>query len=475
MQIPPLGNNTPGEILWSGRQSRGRCVRVKENRFLLCDAAMTDQKPGISPLFLSQFEVDAAVPFKRHLNRLEVEIGQEDYSQLKRVERLDPAPPETHFERLTEITGRLLKSTQNNYNRDLLQRLGVRIYLDEAHYAIYYRLPDRCLRFVAAWRETVLKKFFTVLPTADSPWRSCRQGLPDFEARFLHDAAGGVLLLRHQQEEQRTAAPLITASHGPYDPHTLEVALYFLRTGRGGAALINLGFAGREPLTDDNLKRLDAWGVPLNPSNIDVIYPYTDEHGHPCCYKLEEGLPRYVAALAMTLPELVIDVHGCVGTYSADRRVLVGLGGLPPFRAPEEIGALSSAGEILYLQPHAAVRRGLDLIRELSDQMYVQFCTGSHRCYNFALLGGMQLLGFPVDPQQDVDSLVSGEERAFLPRENLRWIPGAGANALQRQAARKLNPAAQCLHVEIPTSVRRKMILKLRSLEIESSLDASSL
>ena len=47
--------------------------------------------------------------------------------------------------------------------------------------------------------------------------------------------------------------------------------------------------------------------------------------------------------------------------------------------------------------------------------------------------------------------------------------------ALQRIAAHKLNPASQCLHVEIPTAVRRKMVLKLRSLEIESSLDASGL
>ena len=60
--------------------------------------------------------------------------------------------------------------------------------------------------------------------------------------------AGGALLLRHQQGDIRQQRPLITASHGPYDPHTLEVTLYFLRTGKGGSAIINLGFAGREPL-----------------------------------------------------------------------------------------------------------------------------------------------------------------------------------------------------------------------------------
>ena len=43
---------------------------------------MNNQRPTISPLFLSQFEVDEALPFQRHLNRLEVEIGQEDYSKL---------------------------------------------------------------------------------------------------------------------------------------------------------------------------------------------------------------------------------------------------------------------------------------------------------------------------------------------------------------------------------------------------------
>jgi hypothetical protein len=107
--------------------------------------------------------------------------------------------------------------------------------------------------------------------------------------------------------------------------------------------------------------------------------------------------------------------------------------------------------------------------------MYVQFCGGSHLCYNFALLGGMQLLGFQIDPRNDVDSLLEGEERAFLPRENLRWIPGAGANALQRISAHKLNPNTCCLHVEIPTAVRRKMVLKLRSLEIESSYESSGL
>jgi hypothetical protein len=436
---------------------------------------MPDQRPSISPLFLSQFEVDEAIPFQRHLNRLEVEIGKEDYSQLKRVELLDEIPDEETFSGMAEITIRLLKNTQNNYNRELLKRLQVRIYLDPVHYSVYYRFPDRCLRFVATWRQAVLQRFFYGTPTEDSGWRSCGQALPDFAGRYMPDAAGGVLLLRHQQDEIHQERPLVTASHGPYDPHTLEVALYFLRTGKGGSAIINLGFAGREPLTDENLKQLAAWGVPLNPSNIDVIYPYIDEHGHPYCYKLEEGLPGYVAAMESGLPDLVVDIHGCVGTFSEDRRVVVGLGGLPPYRDPEQIGTLHKKKGVFYLQPNEAMRRGLALVRDLSAEMYVQLCAGTHQCYNFALLGGMQLLGTRIDPQVDVDSLLEGEDRAFLPNEDLRWLPGAGANALQRIAAHKLNPHTQCLHVEIPTAVRRKMVLKLRSLEIEASLDASGL
>ena len=436
---------------------------------------MSNQRPSISPLFLSQFEVDESVPFQRHLNRLEVEIGQEDYSKLKRVELLDEVPDEATFAAMLEITERLLKSTQNNYNRELIKRLQIRIYLDPIQYSVYYRLPDRCLRFVATWRQEVLQRFFADVPTEDSGWHACGHALPEFEGRYRPDAAGGALLLRHRQENIRQQSPLITASHGPYDPHTLEVTLYFLRTGKGGSAIINLGFAGREPLTDENLAQLESWGVPLNPSNIDVIYPYIDEHGHPYCYKLEEGLPGYVAALKLSLPDLVIDIHGCVGTFSDDRRVVVGLGGLPPFREPQQIGRLQRKEDVFYLQPHKAIRHGLTLVRDLSAEIYVQFCADAHRCYNFAMLGGMQLLGTQIDPRIDVESLLDGEDRAFLPNEDLRWLPGAGANALQRIAAHKLNPNSQCLHVEIPTAVRRKMVLKLRSMEIESSLDASGL
>ncbi len=436
---------------------------------------MNDRRPSISPLFLSDFEVDATVPFQRHLNRLEVEIGQEDYSQLKHVERLEQPPTEATFSAMEELTARLLRTTQNNYNRALIKELGVRIYLDAADYTIYYRLPEFCLRFVATWRRAVLKRFFPEVPQATGDWRPCGRALPDFEARYLADEAGGVLLLRHVQSEVRHQRPLVTASHGPYDPHTLEVALYFLRAGKGGAALINLGFAGREPLTDANLSRLEAWGVPLNPSNIDVIYPYCNAQGHPYCYKLEEGLPRFVTEIGIALPELVLDVHGCVGTRPDDRRVVVGLGGLPPFAEPEHFGTFREEAGVLHLQPNDSLRQGLALVRELSDTMYVQLCSSAHRCYNFALLGGMQLLGAMVDPHADIGSLLEGEERAFLPGEDVRWIPGAGANALQRHAARKLNPQALCLHVEIPTAVRRKMVLRLRALEIESSLDASGL
>lgn len=436
---------------------------------------MNDQKVAISPLFLNEFEVDESVPFKRHLNRLEVEIGEEDYSQLKNVELLDHMPPEEEFASMEDITGRLLETTQNNYNRELLLRLKARIYLKAEDYSIYYRLPGLCLRFIAKWRQNTLKKFFRREPIEDTGWHPCGHALPGFEGRYLPDEAGGVLLLRHGEEDVRVTGPLVTASHGPYDPHTLEVTLYFLRSGKGGSALINLGFSGREPLADENLEKLEQWGVPLNPSNIDVIYPYTDAAGHPYCYKLEENLALFAEKLETGRPELILDIHGCVGTYREDQRVVVGLGGLPPFREPEELGSLVKKDGILFLQPNDIIRHGLSLVRELSAEMYVQFCADSHLCYNFALLGGMQLLGFQVDPEADIDSLLDGEERAYLPADDLRWIPGAGANALQRISARRLNPKSQCIHVEIPTAIRKKMILKLRSLEIESSLDASGL
>ena len=65
---------------------------------------MKKQPPGISPLFLNHFEVDEAIPFQRHLNRLEVEIGREDYSQLKRVELLDHLPGDETFASMVEMT-----------------------------------------------------------------------------------------------------------------------------------------------------------------------------------------------------------------------------------------------------------------------------------------------------------------------------------------------------------------------------------
>lgn len=436
---------------------------------------MNSGRPNISPLFISQFEVDASSPFERHLNRLEVEIGQEDYSKLKRVELLTETPTEDAFSAMVEITQRLLNSTQNIYNRDLLIRLNVRIYLDPLSYTVVYRQPNQCLRFIPTWRNTVLEQFFQTQPQQDTDWIDCRSALPEFVCRFVADASGGVLLLKHQSRTLTRQRPLITASHGPYDPHTLEVALYFLRTEKAGSAIINLGFAGREPLADECLKSLAKWGVPLNPSNIDVIYPYIDEHGHPNCYKLEEGLLRYIDLLDLAQTELVIDVHGCVGTSQTDQAVIVGMGGLPPYHQPADFGNCRDVQSVWHLFPDKLFRRGLGLIRELSPEIYVQFCTNPHLAYNFALLGGMQLIGSCFDPHKDVSSLMTGEERSYLPKEDLRWLPAAGANALQRLAMRKINPEAICLHVEIPTAVRRKMVLKLHALEFESSLDASAL
>ena len=125
---------------------------------------MSGRRPEISPLFISQFEVDSSSPFERHLNRLEVEIGREDYSQLKRVALLTIPPSEESFSAMVEMTERLLNSTQNIYNRDLLIRLGVRIYLEPASYKVYYRLSDRCLCFIPTWRNKVLGQFFQPQP-----------------------------------------------------------------------------------------------------------------------------------------------------------------------------------------------------------------------------------------------------------------------------------------------------------------------
>ncbi len=435
---------------------------------------MPDHPPRIPHLFLSDFEVDEAAPFRRYLNRLEVEIGKEDYRQLKQVELLEESPPEAVFAGMTDLTERLLRTSQNNYNCALLRRLGIRVYLDAPRYDIYYRLPEKTLRFSALWRRSVLRRFFREPPLADTDWQSCRSALPGFVVRFLPDNAGGVLLLKREDGELRDL-PLLTAPHGPYDPHTLEVTLYFLRTGKGGAALVNLGFAGREPLADENVRRLNDWGVPLNPSNIDVIYPYVDEDGHPYCYKLERGLRQYVQMLAVEPPRLILDLHACVGTSADDRQLAIGLGGLPPFRKLEEIGSVETFGRIHHLQPHPGLRRGLALVRDLSQQMFVQFCADPHRCYNFAVLGGLQLIGSCFDPRLVVRSLVDDEERTYLPRENLRWLPGAGANALQRIEAAKLGGGTVCLHVEMPVAVRRKIALRLKEMEIGESMDSSGL
>ncbi len=58
---------------------------------------------------------------------------------------------------------------------------------------------------------------------------------------------------------------------------------------------------------------------------------------------------------------------------------------------------------------------------------------------------------------------------------NLRWLPGAGGNALQRHEARKQQRDLLCLQVEIPTPVRRRVALQLRELAIDESLTASCL
>lgn len=212
---------------------------------------------NIPPLFVNRFRVDDAAPFKRHLNRLEVEIAREDYSGLKSLELVEPLPDESFYVRLKDLTELLLHTTQNNYNRQLIKELEIRIYMDVPSYRVYYRLGDRCICFRPHWREQVLESFFDRVPQTDTDWQACRF-LSGFNCRFIADGAGGTLLLA--REDSAPQLPLLTVSHGPYDPHTLEVALYFLRNGKGRGALINLGFSGREPLADKNLQKLKAWG-----------------------------------------------------------------------------------------------------------------------------------------------------------------------------------------------------------------------
>ncbi len=435
---------------------------------------MPARPPQIPPLFLSDFKVDETAPFRRYLNRLEVEIGKEDYRQLKQVDLLDESPTEEFFSDMVDLTERLLKTSQNNYNCSLIRELGIRIYLDESRYEIFYRLPGKTIRFSARWRQMVLRRFFRELPTGDTGWVSCSNALPGFSVRFLADDAGGSLLLKRASGEQPDL-PLLTAPHGPFDPHTLEVTLYFLRTGKGNAALINLGFAGREPLADENAEKLKEWGIPLNPSNIDVIYPYVDDDGHPCCYKLERDLARYIELLGIRPPSLILDLHACVGTSARDRQLAIGLGGLPPYVSLEDIGRSEAYGAIYHLYPKALLRHGLSLLRDLSPEMFVQFCKSPHQCYNFAVLGGMQLIGSCFDPLQTVKSLVENEERTYLPRENLRWLPGAGANSLQRIEAKKMGAGTLCLHVEMPMAVRKRIVLRLKEMEIGESLMSSGL
>lgn len=431
------------------------------------------QTVKVSPLFLNRFKVDENAPFKRHLNRLEVEIAREDYRRMKKVELVEPCPGDDFFSGMVELTERLLHMSQNQYNCRLILDIGIRIYLDRSRYLVYYRLPDRCIRFVPTWRNELLRRFFGDVPLNDTGWVTCNQVLSGYRCKYLADNAGGALLL--QNVDNDPGLPLLTVSHGPYDPHTLEVALYFLRYGKGRAAMINLGFSGREPLTDENLQKLKKWGIPLNPSNIDVIYPYVDDIGHPNCYKHEESLCRYVNLLEGPEPDLIVDVHGYVGTHAKDDRVLVGMGGLPPYPRLEELGQIETRGDLIHLLPEVRFRRGLEMVRELSEEIYVQLCVESHQCYHFGLLGGLQLVGRTFDPREAVSSMLPGEDRGILSRENIRWLPSAGANALQRIQACKLGTKALCLHVEIPTDIRRRIALKMKQQAIDDSLLSSHL
>jgi hypothetical protein len=129
----------------------------------------------------------------------------------------------------------------------------------------------------------------------------------------------------------------------------------------------------------------------------------------------------------------------------------------------------------LFLAPKQILQSSLSLLRGLSTEVSLQFCTGPHRCYHFCVGEEPPFSGRPVDPRTEACSLLAGEPRYFLPAEQTRWLPGAGGNALQRREAAKFEAATLCLHVEIPTAVRRRIALLLHELEIGDSLDASAL
>ncbi len=432
------------------------------------------RKPSvpISPLFVNKFRVDEKSPFTRHLNRLEVEVAGENYEELKHVE-LVKDPGDDFFASCLDLTDSLLETSQNIYNCNLLKEQGIRVYMDGPRYHVYYRSAGRCIRFIPTWREKVLKRFCREVPLVDSGWRDCSHALPAFKARFLPDSGGGVLLLNRAAADP--ALPILTVSHGPYDPHTLDVALYYLRYGKARAVLVNLGFSGREPLVDANLERLKEWGVPLNPSNIDIIYPYIDERGHPNCYKHERGVCDYIDLLESSQPELIVDIHGYVGTYAKDKRVLVGMGGLPPYPTLDELGTVEQREALLHLHPHPRFSEGLRLLQDLSQEIYVQLCLKPDLCCHFALLGDLQLSGRSFDPRDEIVSMLEGEERSILKHEQIRWLPSAGANALQRQQVCSLQRKALCIHVEIPTRIRQQLAVKLRQQAFEDSYQASGL
>ena len=156
---------------------------------------------------------------------------------------------------------------------------------------------------------------------------------------------------------------------------------------------------------------ITEWGIPLNPSNIDVIYPYVDAAGHPCCYKLEERLAHYVTLLDRGAPQLIIDLHGCVGTRPEQERLIVGLGGAPPFPELAALGRLELEGDRASLLPAPLLRHGLSLLLGISGDICLQFCSAPERCYHFRLAPGERLPGRAVNPQRDARSLIAGEPR----------------------------------------------------------------
>ena len=214
--------------------------------------------PKIPDLFRCEFEVDARAPFRRHLNRLEVEIGREDYRHLKRVELVDEPVDRGRLCRHGGDHRPAAGTTQNNYNRTLLEQLGVRVYLDVPHYAVYYRFRDGSCASSPPGGRRCWRGFSNRSRCSTAAGRRRGSALPGFAARYLPDGAGGVLLLRRLGGRRRRRTAVDRHPRALRPPHPGSRPLFSAhRPWRGGAdqpGVFRAGaLGGRKPGTAQGL------------------------------------------------------------------------------------------------------------------------------------------------------------------------------------------------------------------------------